>query len=191
MKQVLSLTGIVMAAAILISSCSKSDSTPASQITTKTKKITVNFGNTGNYTLFSFKDTAVLANADSATNKWDFALRFTTFKVNSHASGPGNAAVIFTDGLYSSLTTAPESPYAYDTATNQLAIKDGSWYDYNPTTHAFIPKAGKLFIFRTADNKYVKMELLSVDYAPFVGPVPTQLYYNFRYTYQANGTKNF
>jgi len=49
-------------------------------------------------------------------------------------------------------------------------LKTEAGYDYNPTTHSFVPKAGKVFIFRTADGHYAKMELLSVGYEPFVGP---------------------
>ena len=55
----------------------------------------------------------------------------------------------------------------------------------------FTPKAGKIFFFRTAENKYVKMELLAVDYEPFVGPTPVRLVYRFRYTYQSSGSTNF
>ena len=86
---------------------------------------------------------------------------------------------------------APSAGYAYDTTSSQKAIKDGSWYDYNPATHAFVPKAGKVFLFRTADGHYAKMELLNVGYEPFAGPVPVRLIYNFRYTYQPNNSNTF
>jgi phage baseplate assembly protein gpV len=96
------------------------------------------------------------------------------------------------DGIFSSLKTAPDAGYAYDTTSTNLAIKDGSWYDYNSASHAFIPKAGKVFFFRTADGlHYAKLQLLSVDYLPFTGQVPLQLAYKFQYTYQPNGTKIF
>ena len=41
------------------------------------------------------------------------------------------------------------------------------------------------------DARYVKMELLAVDYEAFVGPTPSRLIYRFRYTYQANGSLSF
>ena len=153
--------------------------------------MTVNFSPVSSFTFFNFRDTTVIANSDSATTKWDFALRLTTFLVNSNASGPGHAGAILQDGIYSTIVSAPTTGYTYDTTTGQKAIKDGSWYDYNPTTHSFAPKAGKVFIFRTADNHYVKMELLSVGYEPFVGPTPVRLIYTFRYTYQPNNTNIF
>ena len=143
------------------------------------------------YVFFNFKNGVVVANADSASTKWDFGLRFTTFILNSNAYGPGNAGAILQNTLYSAVTEAPTTGYAYDTSSAQKAIKDGSWYNYNPTTRSFSPKAGQTFFFRTADNFYVKMELLAVDYAAFVGMQPDKLMYRFRYTYQANGSTKF
>lgn len=178
--------------AIAFASCSK-DETEVTPLptTVKTKSITVNFSPTSSFTFFSFRDTTIVANSDSASTKWDFALRLTTFLVNSNASGPGNGGVILQDALYDNVTMAPASGYAYDTTSSQRAIKDGSWYDYNPSTHSFVPKAGKTFVFRTADGHYAKMELLNVSYEPFAGPVPQRLIYNFRYTYQPNNNNNF
>jgi len=191
MKQSLILSS-TLAIILLMASCSKDKTVTPSQPVTKTKDITVNFSSSTPFTLFSFKDTSVIANSDSISGKWDFALRLTTFLVNSHSGGPGNAGVIVEDGVFDNILIAPASGYAYDTTTTQRAIKDGSWYDYNPTTHSFVPKAGKLFIFRTGDGThYVKMELLSANYVPFTGPVPQQIIYKMRFTYQPDGTTKF
>lgn len=193
MKKVL-LFSVTLALIFSFISCSK-DKTPNPVVTqpiTKTKDITVNFSSSSSFTLFSFKDTTVVANTDSTSTKWDFALRLTTFLVNSNSGGPGSAGVILQNGVFDNILTAPTTGYAYDTTASQRAIKDGSWYDYNPTTHSFVPKAGKVFIFKTGDGlHYAKMELLSVDYAPFVGPVPQQLIYKMRFTYQPDGSRNF
>ncbi len=174
--------------AVLVSMSCKKDSDvvqqPAKENTTTIK---VNFSAPA-YTLFSFKNNAVVANTDSVSANWDFALRLTTFKVNSNASGPGAAGVIMQDGIFDNITTAPSSGYAYDTATNKFAIKDGTWYDYNTTTHSFVPKAGKIFIFRTADNRYAKMEILTTTYDPFVGTTPEKINYTIRFVYQADGS---
>lgn len=186
-------TRILLSAAVMMvafASCNK-DKTVTQPTTVKTKNITVNFSPTSAFTFFSFRDTTVIANTDSASTKWDFGLRLTTFLVNSNASGPGNAGAILQDAVYDNVAAAPSTGYAYDTTASQRAIKDGSWYDYNPATHAFTPKAGKTFIFRTADGHYAKMELLSVSYEPFTGPVPQRLIYTFRYTYQPNNSNSF
>lgn len=185
-----SITLGALATVMVLASCSK-DKTDPQPTTVKTKSITVNFNPTSSFTFFSFRDTTVIANTDSASAKWDFGLRLTTFLVNSNASGPGNAGAILQDAVYDNVPTAPATGYAYDTTTSQRAIKDGSWYDYNPTTHSFTPKAGKTFLFRTADGHYAKMELLGVTYEPFTGPTPVHLIYQFRYTYQPNNSNTF
>ena len=145
------------------------------------------------YLLYSFKDSAIVATSDSATTKWDFGLRFVSIIINSHFSGPGNGGVITQPGIYDNFTTAPETGYAYDTTATQPGIDAGlhtGWYNYDEATRAFSPKAGQFFVIRTADNHYVKMEILSVTYAGYVSPTapPTTLIYKFRYTYQADGT---
>lgn len=190
-KMIYSSAALAISAMFFLSSCSKSDDAVIITTIQKTDSVKVNFSSNSPFTFFSFKNDAIVANTDSASTNWDFGLRFTTFILNSHAYGPGNAGAILQNSIYSDVTTAPDNGYAYDTTTSQKGIKDGSWYDYNPTTHAFAPKAGKTFIFRTADNHYVKMELLAVDYEPFVGPVPVRLIYRFRYTYQGSGGKDF
>ena len=172
---------------VSINACKKTE-TKITPPVEKTDSLKVSFSSNSSYKLFSFKNDAIVPNSDSASSNWDFGLRFTTFIVNSHSSGPGNAGVILQNTTYASITSVPSTGYAYDTTSSQKAIKDGSWYNYNPTTHAFSPKAGQVFLFRTAENKYVKMELLAVDYEPFVGQVPVTLIYRFRYTYQPNGT---
>lgn len=171
--------------------CKKTTENP-SRVITQTTTLSVPFSSAQPFSFFRFKDSTLVANSDSNSVNWDFGLRFTTFIVNSHASGPGNAGAILADGTFDGTTSAPSTGYAYDTTNTQRAIKDGSWYNYNPITHAFSPLAGKVFLFKTADGShYVKMELLSVNYGPFTGPAPTTLLYNFRYSYQANGTTTF
>jgi hypothetical protein len=162
---------------------------------TVTDSIEIPFS-TNNYTFYSFKDSSVVANSDSATTKWDFGIRLVNIIVNSHASGPGNAGVITESGLFDNFAAAPSSGYAYDTTTTSLGIDAGvtnGWYDYDINTHAFSPKAGRFFVIRTADNHYAKLEILAVNYAGFVSPTapPTTLIYKFRYTYQADGSRNF
>jgi len=180
------ITGIVFFA-----SCKKDKSiTDVQPVVADTAIVVVNFSTTSSYSFFSFKN-GVVSNVDSVTNKWDFGLRLTTFLVNSYASGPGSAGVIMQDGIFDNLASAPVSGYAYDTSAGKLAIKDGSWYNYNITSHAFTPIPGKIFIFKTADNHYAKMEILEVTYEPFAGPVPQRIDYKIRFAYQANGTSGF
>lgn len=184
-KSSLLLASVAM---IVLTACKKDDVVVPQLATENTTVLKVNFSPLSPYTFFSFKNNAMVANADSSSIKWDFALRLTTFLINSNASGPGSAGVIMQSGVFDNVTVAPTTGYAYDTTTTKLAIKDGSWYDYNRTTNSFVPKAGRVFIFRTADNKYAKMEIVEANYDPFTGMTPSIINYKIRFTYQANGS---
>ena len=183
------LTGCVLALGVI--SCGKKDNNPAQVLITKTDSLEVAFSATAPYTFFNFKNDAIIANTDSASTKWDVGIRYVNIIANSHFSGPGNGGIITQTGIYDNYTTAPTTGYAYDTTATQLGVNanyPNGWYNYDPTTHNFSPKAGIFFVIRTADNHYVKMEILSVGYLKFNGPTPVTLIYRFRYTYKADGT---
>jgi len=176
---------------LFFNSCKKEDSSPNNVTKVDTAVLSVNFSANSPFAFFSFKKGGTVSNSDSASNKWDFGLRLTTFIVNSNASGPGNAGVILQNGIMDDITSIPASGYAYDTAAGHPAIVDGSWYNYDMNTHSFLPKPGKVFIFRTADDHYAKMEILEATYAPFTGPVPTIINYKLRFLYQPNSSSSF
>lgn len=181
-------------------SCGKKDTpapTPVPAVT-KTDSISVGFNYKGPFTFYNFKNGAVVASTDSASTKWDIGFRNVEMIINSHSSGPGNGGAItqmIGNGItFESLKSAPQTGYAYDTSATQRAINKDSklgWYNYDPGTHAFSSKADRFFIIRTADGKYVKMEIVRVDYADFVGANPVTLIYKIRYSYQAEGSLNF
>ena len=179
-------------------SCGKKDTPTPTPLpaTSVVDSIEMPFNSTS-YVLYSFNDSSVVAQSDSATNKWDFGIgNKVVIITNSHASGPGNAGVITQTGTFDTYAMAPESGYAYDTTHTNLAIDAGlttGWYNYDENTHAFSPKAGQFFVFRTADNHYAKLEILAVTYGGYTqgNPYPTTLIYKFRYSYQADGSRNF
>ena len=180
-------------------SCGKNDTPkPVVPPVTKTDSVQTSFSPQGAFTFFSFKNDAVVPSTDSNSTNWDFAFRYVNIIVNSHASGPGSAGVITQSGIYDDFKTAPESGYAYDTTSTKTAINANfgdptAWYLYDASVHNLTPLAGKFFVFKTNDNHYVKMEILSVTTdVPFTNPVPpTSIWYKFRYTYQADGSRNF
>jgi hypothetical protein len=153
----------------------------------------------GAYTLFSFKDNTVIANSDSNSTKWDIGFKSTTIIVNGGTSGPGNAAALIYTGLFSDLTEAPENGYKQDNdnITPPHAIPTGSgngWYNYSGVpTHVITPIPGRVLVFRTADDKYAKVELIS--YYKGVPATPNMAdeagYYTFRFTYQSDGSRTF
>ncbi|MBK6478245.1 MAG: HmuY family protein [Saprospiraceae bacterium] len=149
-------------------------------------------GTTGKYTLFNFATASVVANTDSATNKWDIGFKGTAIIFNSGISGPGNAGVIIQDGILDDITTAPTIGYLQDNATS-LAIPVGSgkgWYTYDGQAMVLRPTAGKILLVRTADNKYAKMEIISYYKDAPANPtfmIPAR-YFTFRYFYQGDGS---
>jgi hypothetical protein len=147
-----------------------------------------------NYQYFSFATGDTVPFADSSTTKWDIAFKGTTVIVNGGTSGPGNAGVIMKDTLFTEVLTAPASGYAQDGATSK-AIPTGSnngWYNYaGPPSHLIAPIAGRVFIVRTADGKYVKMEFISYYKGAPAAPdglTSTSKYYTIRFVYQPDGS---
>ncbi|MBL7870304.1 MAG: HmuY family protein [Cyclobacteriaceae bacterium] len=162
-------------------------------------------GATNKYTLFSFKTGTIVSQADSATVNWDIAFRSTSIIINGGTSGPGSVTAQIVSGTLESITEAPIDGYKSDnkngtTAEERNAIPAGSgkgWYTYSPGSNLVSPIAGKVIIVKTADNRYVKFEILSYyKGAPAtVSPEPAgtdkDRYYTFRYVYQPNDTRIF
>lgn len=195
---------MALTVAVAMVACKKDDNTTSNPSVIVGGQVTlkVPFSSNDTFTYFRFSDSSVVSKSDSATSKWDIAIRKTTILVNSVSSGPGNAGVIVQTYTYplalpavdylDTVKTAPSNGYQYDTTSSQRAIKEGSWYDYNNVSHAFTPDFHKVFVFRTADGgHYAKMAILAVDYGPFTGTTPTTLLYKLHFAYQANGTTTF
>lgn len=152
-------------------------------------------GTTGKFTLFSFKENKQIANADSATNKWDVGFRGTIIIVNGGAIRSGQGGAYVHTGTFEELTTVPASAtFVQDQSSTQLAITALSgkgWYNYNPATNVIAPIPGKVLIIRTGGGKYAKMEILSYYQNAPVAPDQNsvQRYYTFRYVYQSDGSQ--
>lgn len=184
----------LVAITLFFISCTKDDQAREDPTPAISKTDSVRASTQGHFVFYGFKEGKVVEVEDSATTKWDFAIRLATIIVNSQSSGPGNVGVITESGSFDTYTTAPASGYAYDTASSKLAINSAmstGWFNYDPGTHSFSPKAGMFFVFRTTDNKYVKMEMLSARYEEFVGPMPLFIWHKFRYVYQPDGSREF
>lgn len=189
MKKIFAAISVVAMISGVSSSCTK-DNTTIIPLVYDSVQLTVNFNTAASYTLYSIKNKAIVPLTDSASSKWDFGMKQATMIINSNASGPGNAGVQLLDAVFSTYQYAPLTGYAYDTTVAKKAIPAGSWYDYVAATRTFVPKVGKLFVFRTADNKYAKMEILKAEYGTLVGGQPTTIIYTLRVIYQPDGTTN-
>lgn len=121
----------------------------------------------GAFTKFSFSQ-----NTTVTDDSWDVAFRGTTIIVNGGSAigitdeptRTGNGAVSIVNNTLDAVTTIPDVSSFVQDATNTYAIPTGSgngWYNYNSTTNLITPIAGKVFVIKTHDGKYAKMEIIS------------------------------
>lgn len=156
----------------------------------------------GKFTFFSIENKALVPSSDSATNKWDIAFRGTTILTNSGSSGPGAGGGFVQVGTFESLSTiSADSVFRTDNVPN-YAIPLGSgrgWYNYDGPNNLVTPLPGRIIVIRTATGKYAKLEISSY-YKKAQTPAASasneeklrnQRYYNFRFTFQPNGSKTF
>lgn len=157
----------------------------------------------GKFTLYSLETNKIIDNSDSVSSKWDIGFRGTTIITNNGTSGPGNGGAFIYVGIFTDLKQiSADSIFRTDNAPTSYAIKTGSgkgWYSYNGATQLITPIPGRVLVIRTANGKFAKLEILNY-YKGGVTPdasasdndkLTKQRYYTFRFTYQANGNKQF
>ncbi|MDO1514447.1 HmuY family protein [Maribacter confluentis] len=150
----------------------------------------------GEFTKFDFETGAVT----TSETDWDIAFRGTTIAINGGtetgtADEPvrnSNVGVAMVTGTMASVSTADGLTFVQDTDT-AFAIPTGSdngWYNYaGPPSHLITPIPGKIFVFRTTEGNFAKVEIISYyENAPaapdaFVDATP---YYTFNYVYNPN-----
>jgi hypothetical protein len=152
---------------------------------------------TGDFVKFYFST----GTTTTSETDWDIAFRGTTILVNGRTSSgiaeeptrTGNAGAYIVDNTFANVSSVIETSFLQDSTTG-LAITTGSgngWYNYNPALNAIQPIAGKVIVFRTADNRYAKVEILSYykDSPTTITPdiaANDSRYYTFNYVYQPN-----
>ena len=126
---------------------------------------------TGTFTKFSFSEEDTVNH-----NNWDVAFRGTTIIVNGGAKAyndqpdrTGNAAIYIAIGSMSEINNIDTSRLLQDNSTgsailenmmiDDLGISGEGWASYNYQTHIISPIPGRILVFRTHDDKYVKMEI--------------------------------
>jgi hypothetical protein len=215
MKKQLLKISFVCIVAIQIMACSKSETIPTPVVTVSTKLVKDLIADTvlgltangmpysaGKYTFYSLENNTIIPTADSASAKWDLAFMSTRIITNGGTSGPALGGAFIYTGLFDDLKTIPaDSIFKTDNAPT-YAITSGSgrgWYTYDQLTSLITPLAGRVLVIRTASGKYAKLEITSYYKGGITLPVSAsdvekltkQRYYNFRYTYQSNGSKVF
>ncbi len=150
---------------------------------------------TGRFTFFNLRTGLVVPNTDSLTTNWDLGFRGTTIIVNGGTGRRGNAGVIIRQGLFNEVLEAPESGFAQDNPPTGFAIPNtasNGWYNYDAPRNLITPIAGRVFIIRTADGRFAKLEILSYYRgAPAVLDANSaSRFFTFRYVFQADGSRN-
>ena len=159
---------------------------------------------TGPFTKFSFSE-----GVEVQGDNWDIAFRNSKIIVNggtdsdtTQPSRTGDAAAYRIDGLMDQITSVNLALLKQDGdnagmfGTTAIIDDQGQaglgWSLYNndiPQAPILEPLAGKIFVFRTHDNKYAKVEILNFYDNPMTNPYGG--YYTFNYVYQADGTTTF
>ena len=213
-KQLFKIT-LVLVATTQMLACSKSETITTPVVTVSTKVVNDLIADTvlgltsngmpysaGKYTFYSLENNTIVPSKDSATAKWDLAFMSTRILTNGGTSGPALGGAFIYTGLFDDLKIIPaESIFKTDNAPT-YAITTGSgkgWYTYDQLTSLITPLAGRVLVIRTASGKYAKLEITSYYKGGVTLPVSAsdvekltkQRYYNFRYTYQSNGSKVF
>ena len=160
---------------------------------------------TGNFVKFSFLEGGIVTN-----DKWDVAFRGTTLIVNggekAHNDQPdrtGDAAVYISTGSMSEINSVDTNRLLQDNSSgsailnnimiDDLGVSGQGWASYSFSTHLFSPRAGRILVFRTHDNKYAKMEIVYFydSLNPDTGNGDIGGFYTFNYVYQSAGEINF
>ena len=149
----------------------------------------------GPFTKFSFESGEVT----TSETAWDIAFRGTTIAINGGevtgtADEPertGTAGVAVETGTFSEITSAEGLTFTQDT-DGAFAIATGSgngWYNYNGATFTVTPIPGRVFVFRTHDGNYTKVEILSYYRDAPAEPdafTDESRVYTFNYVYNPN-----
>ncbi|MBS7788167.1 HmuY family protein [Flavobacterium sp. CYK-55] len=197
-------SAIAIIAIGLLSACSNDNNDTTTKATLETKTFSNLYAPQtggqgqpvgGAFTKFSFSQ-----NTTVTDDTWDIAFRGTTLLVNGGSeigitdepTRTGSGSISIVSNTLSAVTTLPsESSFNQDGA-GSYAIPTGSgngWYNYNSTNNLITPIAGKIFVIKTHDGKYAKMEIISYYKDAPANPDTTSLsrYYTFKYVYQPNG----
>ena len=143
-----------------------------------------------NFIKFSFKEQTT-----TEGDNWDIAFRGTEILVNGGFSGAndeptrtGLGAGYITIGNYGGIKSVNENLLNQDSQTQKaIPSTNGGWYEIK--NNAIFPYSDKTLVFRTHNNRYAKVKIVSFykDAPENINPFSSKPeYYTFSYTYQPN-----
>ena len=145
----------------------------------------------GKYQKFSFSEGDTVSH-----DNWDVAFSGTTIIINGGESfsdnqpnRSGDAAVYIATGIMSDIKTVDVTKLIQDSFNSPAIANDYGftgigWCTYSGLPdHIISPIPGKILVFRTHDNKYAKVEILSF----YDNPMTSEYggFYTFNYVYQS------
>lgn len=150
---------------------------------------TINASSSEEWVYFDFSKGSTVEVSDRSSPDWDIGFRRAVIISNSGKSNPnGVGGVAELAGVeFESVKEAPESGYKVDIRKSPLETENpaiAKWYNYNFMTHFLKPK-NNVYIIRTADGRYAKMQILKY----YCGRAPGC--YTIKYVYQGNGGRKF
>ncbi|MCU0328862.1 MAG: HmuY family protein [Chitinophagales bacterium] len=116
----------------------------------------------GEFVRYSFAKKAIVTDST-----WDIAFRNDKIILNggqavttlNEPKRTGLAGSYFVDSTFDEVKSVNSSKTFKQDALGSYGIE--TWYNYNSTTRVATPKAGRIYLIKTHDAKYVKMEILS------------------------------
>lgn len=154
---------------------------PDAAITVGETTITIDATETGAWRYLDLESGELVVPADPvASGAWDLGLSRFSVITNGGVSGTGGCAAARIDAGWDEVTRAPEDGWIADapdgaldddtgpdTAFNGGAESANDWYDYDPSTHRLTPKADLVFVVRTVEGAFFKLQIL--DYYDAAG----------------------
>lgn len=143
---------------------------------------------------------------DTATKTWDLAFNSSRIWINGGVSGNKMGGAYNSSIAFADVASADNSLMRVDGASRAIigydanpgtASSNAGWYTLTPPppgASVIVPVAGRTIVIRTASGKFAKMEILCYykgGVTPTTAEAKKERFYNFRYTYQANGSTTF
>ena len=164
-------------------------------ITLESLTFTIDATNREAWAYFSFA-TGNVVEVENAENSdaWDIGFQRTTVKLNGGISGPGMGSVVMlTETTFEDVTEAPADGYKADTE-DTYGIVTGSgngWYNYlGPPTHSVLPLEGRVFVIKTADGTFAKVQFVGY-YKDNIVEHQNSGHVTIKYVHQPDGSPNF
>jgi len=109
---------------------------------------------------FTYIDFESRAGVDGASAAWD--LGFLRFNIATHAE-----VAVLEGADFDALVVAPADGYVVDASDPETAMQETMpgyafdlWYDYDPMTHVLSARADLVYVVRTPEDNYFKVQLL-------------------------------